>query len=102
MLEEWCAAFPGRFIGNMLIPLWDPRAAATELERCAAAGAQAFSFSENPHDLGLPSIHDADRHWNPVFGAAAETGMVLCTHLGSSSKPPPTPPRMSFRACCWN
>jgi predicted TIM-barrel fold metal-dependent hydrolase len=92
MLEEWCAAFPGRFIGNVLIPLWDPPAAAREIERCAALGARAFSFSENPHDLGLPSIHDAGRYWDPVFAAAADTGMVLCTHLGSSSKPPMTSP----------
>jgi predicted TIM-barrel fold metal-dependent hydrolase len=92
MLDEWCAAFPGRFIGNVLIPLWDPPAAARELERCAAKGARAFSFSENPHDLGLPSIHDAGRYWDPVFAAAADTGIVLCTHLGSSSKPPRTSP----------
>jgi predicted TIM-barrel fold metal-dependent hydrolase len=92
MLDEWCAAFPGRFIGNVLIPLWDPVAAAAEIERCAGLGARAFSFSENPHDLGLPSIHDAERYWDPVFAAAADTGMVLCTHLGSSSKPPMTSP----------
>lgn len=92
MLDEWCAAFPGRFIGNVLIPLWDPAAAAEELLRCAAQGARAFSFSENPHDLGLPSIHDPARYWDPVFAAAAETGMVLCAHLGSSSKPPMTSP----------
>jgi len=67
-------------------------AAATGIERCAARGARAFSFSENPHDLGLPSIHDAGRYWDPVFAAAAGTGMVLCTHLGSSSKPPMTSP----------
>ena len=29
-----------------------------------------FSFSENPHDLGLPSIHDEGRYWDPVFAAA--------------------------------
>ncbi len=92
MLEEWCDAFPGRFIGNTLIPLWDPDAAAAEIQRCAARGARAFSFSENPHDLGLPSIHDPGRYWDPVFAAGADTGMVLCTHLGSSSKPPMTSP----------
>jgi predicted TIM-barrel fold metal-dependent hydrolase len=92
MLDEWCAAYPGRFIGNVLIPLWDPAAAADELLRCKGRGARAFSFSENPSDLGLPSIHDAGGYWDPVFAAAAETGMVLCTHLGSSSKPPMTSP----------
>ncbi|MHB8464754.1 MAG: amidohydrolase family protein [Acidimicrobiales bacterium] len=92
MLEEWCAAFPGRFIGNVLIPLWDPPGAADELLRCAELGARAFMFSENPHDLGLPSIHDVGGYWDPVFATAAETGMVLCTHLGSSSKPPTTSP----------
>jgi predicted TIM-barrel fold metal-dependent hydrolase len=92
MIEEWCASAPGRFIPNVLIPLWDPGEAARELERCADRGARAFCFSQAPHRLGLPSIHDRDGYWNPVFSAANETGMVVCTHLGSASQLPDTAP----------
>ncbi len=92
MIEEWCAAAPGRFIPNVLIPLREPVAAAEELERCAGLGARAFCFSQAPHRLGLPSIHDKDGYWDPVFSTACETGMVVCTHLGSASQLPDTAP----------
>jgi predicted TIM-barrel fold metal-dependent hydrolase len=88
MIDEWCGAAPGRFIPLVLIPLWDPQAAAREMERCAAKGAHAFAFSENPEPLGLPTIHDPDRYWDPVMAAAQDLGMVVCMHVGSSSTMP--------------
>lgn len=92
LIEEWSGAAPGRFIPLVIIPLWDPQLAAAEIERCAAAGAKGITFPENPHPLGLPSIHALDRHWDPVFRAAEETGLPLCTHVGSSSRVPRTAP----------
>ncbi len=83
VLEEFAAAHPGRFIPMMIIPLWDPTAAAAEIERTAALGAKSVAFSENPSKLGLPSIHTD--YWHPVFRAAEETGFVLSMHVGSSS-----------------
>ena len=88
MVEEWCAAAPGRFIPLIIIPLWDPIAAAAEIERNAARGVTAFAFSENPEPLGLPTIHDVGRYWDPVLRAAEECGMVVCMHVGSSSQLP--------------
>ena len=88
MIDEWCGAAPGRFIPLIIIPLWDPVAAAVEIERCAAKGATAFAFSENPEPLGLPTIHDPDRYWDPVMAAAQDTQMVVCMHVGSSSTMP--------------
>jgi predicted TIM-barrel fold metal-dependent hydrolase len=83
ILEEFAGAYPGRFIPMMIIPLWDPAAAATEIERTAALGAKSIAFSENPTKLGLPSIHT--EYWHPVFRAAEEAGFVLSMHVGSSS-----------------
>jgi len=88
MLEEWCGSAPGRLIPLTLIPLWDPRLAVVEMERCAALGSHAFAFSENPEPLGLPTIHDQNRYWEPVMATANETGMVVCMHTGSSSTLP--------------
>jgi predicted TIM-barrel fold metal-dependent hydrolase len=88
MIDEWCAAAPGRFIPLVIVPLWDPPAMAREIERCAAKGVTAVAFSENPEPLGLPTIHDVGRYWDPLFRAAEETGMVLCMHVGSSSQLP--------------
>ncbi len=92
MIDEWCAAAPGRFIPMIIIPYWDGRLAAEEIERCAAKGAKAITFPENPVPLGFPSLHDHGRHWDPVFAAASETGMPLCTHIGSSGALPNTAP----------
>ena len=85
MIDEWCGSAPGRYIPLIIIPLWDPKAAAKEIERCAAKGARALAFSENPTCLGLPSIHDKDRYWDPVWAAAQDAEMVVCMHQGSSS-----------------
>ena len=87
MIEEWCGAAPGRYIPLMLIPMWDPQLAVDgDASGCAAKGATTFAFSENPTKLGLPSIHDKDRYWDPVFAAANELELVVSMHVGSSSQ----------------
>jgi predicted TIM-barrel fold metal-dependent hydrolase len=88
MIDEWSGSAPGRYIPLIIIPLWDPAAAAVEMERCAAKGATAFAFSENPEPLGLPTIHDPKRYWDPVLAAAQDLQMVVCMHVGSSSTMP--------------
>jgi predicted TIM-barrel fold metal-dependent hydrolase len=88
MIEEWCAAAPGRYIPLILIPMWDPQLAVKEMERCAAKGATTFAFSENPEPLGLPTIHDKDGYWEPVMAAANDLEMVASMHVGSSSQLP--------------
>ena len=88
MIDEWCGSAPGRFIPLIIIPLWDPQLAAKEMERCAAKGATSFAFSENPEPLGLPTIHDPNRYWDPVLAAAQDLQMVVSMHVGSSSTMP--------------
>lgn len=85
MLEDWCGAAPDRFIPAIITPLWDPQAAAEEIRRCAAKGALAISMTENPAPLGLPSWW-ATEHWAPLLGAAEETGLPLCMHIGTSGE----------------
>ena len=98
LIEEWCGAAPGRYIPLVLIPLWDPPLAVAELERTAALGATSFAFSENPAPLGLPTIHDVDRYWDPVMTTANEIGMVASMHVGSSSQVPQIAPDSPFMA----
>ena len=88
MVEEWCGDSGGRLIPLCLIPLWDADLAATEVRRNAERGVRAVCFSEIPPHLGLPSIHSG--YWDPFFAASAETGTVVCMHIGSSSKMPAT------------
>jgi predicted TIM-barrel fold metal-dependent hydrolase len=100
VLDEWCGEAPGRFIPLAMVPLWDPVLAAREAERAIAKGARGIIFSENAADLGLPSIHDAHGHWDPLLGVADETGLPVCMHIGSSSKllstAPDAPTVLSF------
>lgn len=99
VLEEFAGAYPGRFIPMMLVPLWDPRAAAAEIERTAALGAKSIAFSENPTKLGLPSIHTD--FWDPVLRACDDTGFVISMHVGSSSnliRTSPDMPTLAFMA----
>ena len=90
MIDEWCGTSDGFLLPLIIIQLWDPEAAADEVRRGAARGCRAVCFSEQPAALGLPSIHDEDRHWDPFFAACEETGTVICMHIGSSSKMPST------------
>jgi predicted TIM-barrel fold metal-dependent hydrolase len=86
ILDEWCAYAPDRLIPLVILPLWDAGLSAAEVERCAAKGARAISFPENPFPLGLPSFHT--NWWDPVLSAAQHAGMPLCLHFGSSGRPP--------------
>jgi predicted TIM-barrel fold metal-dependent hydrolase len=92
MVEEWCGDSGGRLLPLGLIPLWDRDLAAAEVRRNALRGCRAVAFCELPHNLGLPSVHDRDRYWEPFFEACAETGTVVCMHIGSGSKMPTTSP----------
>jgi hypothetical protein len=71
-------------------PALDPVLGAREIERCAARGAKSIAFSEFPPALGLPSIHDEGRFWDPVFSAAHEADLPFSIHIGSSSRMPNT------------
>jgi predicted TIM-barrel fold metal-dependent hydrolase len=89
-VEEWCGDSGGRLIPCIIVQLWDPQLAAAEVRRNAERGVRAMTFSEIPPYLGLPSIHDPDGYWDPLFAACAETGVVVNMHIGSSSKMPST------------
>jgi predicted TIM-barrel fold metal-dependent hydrolase len=78
-IDEWCAAYPGRFIPCGVMPLWDPQLAAAEVRRINRKGCFAVSFPPNPGAEGLPSLHSS--HWDPYFAACDELGVVNCLHI---------------------
>ena len=85
-VDEWCGAYPGRFIPCGILPLWDVQEAAKEMKRLADKGCHAVTFSENPEALQMPSINSG--YWYPFFEAACENQTVLCCHIGSASRMP--------------
>jgi predicted TIM-barrel fold metal-dependent hydrolase len=80
-IDEWAAAYPGRFIPVALVPVWDPAEAAAEVRRVAAKGCTAVTMPELPHLQGLPSYHDLE-YWDPFFRAISELNVVMCLHIG--------------------
>jgi hypothetical protein len=46
-IEEWCGAYPGRFIPMALPVLWDAELCAEEVRRVAAKGCHSMTFTEN-------------------------------------------------------
>jgi predicted TIM-barrel fold metal-dependent hydrolase len=89
ILDEWCAAAPGRYIPMVMVPVWDVQASKAEVERCAAKGAKAITFPENPLHLGLPSFHSDS--WDPFLAAAEAAEMPLCMHFGTGGAPKTSP-----------
>jgi predicted TIM-barrel fold metal-dependent hydrolase len=87
IIDEWCAAAPGRFISLIILPLWDAAASVVEIERCSAKGARGITFPDSVTPLGLPSIYTGE--WDTVFAAAADNELPLCLHFGSSGVTPP-------------
>jgi predicted TIM-barrel fold metal-dependent hydrolase len=83
-IDEWCGAYPGRFIPMALPVLWDPELAAAEVRRVAAKGCHSVTFTENPATLGYPSFHT--EHWDPLWRAVCDEGVVVSIHLGSSGQ----------------
>ena len=95
-IHEWAGAHPGRFIPLALMPMWDARLSAEEVRRMAGLGCHAMSFSANPVDFGLPSIHMP--FWQPLWEACSETGTVLCMHIGTGGAMPFASPQMTIDA----
>ena len=82
-VDEWCGAYPGRFIPCGLLPTWNMDATVAEIKRLAAKGVTAVSINENPTTKGLPSIHNA--YWEPMWKAITDHDMVICLHIGGGT-----------------
>jgi predicted TIM-barrel fold metal-dependent hydrolase len=83
-IDEWCGAYPGRFIPMALPVIWDAQKCADEVRRVSAKGCHSLTFTENPAALGYPSFHSD--YWDPLWTALCDTQTVLSVHLGSSGR----------------
>jgi predicted TIM-barrel fold metal-dependent hydrolase len=93
VIDDWCAAYPGRFIPLCLVPMWDVELAAAEVRRVGAKGCRSISFLETPHVQGYPSFLSG--YWDPMLSACADLGLVLSLHIGAGfeviKRPPEAP-----------
>jgi predicted TIM-barrel fold metal-dependent hydrolase len=78
---DWISPDPSRFVAVMATPFWDVPAAVKEIERCAKLGHRGILFTASPQDFGLPYL--ADKHWDPIWAAAENSGLPISFHIGS-------------------
>ncbi len=84
--DEWCMAYPGRFIPIGILPTWDQQATVDEINRLARKGVRTVSMNENPTVQGLPSIHND--YWDPIYKAIVDNDMTIACHIGSGNPAP--------------
>ncbi len=80
-IDEWCGAYPGRFIPLGIVPMWDVDAAVAEVHRLGKKGCRSISFLETPHVQGFPSFLSG--YWDPMLKALCDENMVLSLHIGA-------------------
>jgi predicted TIM-barrel fold metal-dependent hydrolase len=83
-IDEWCGAYPARFIPMAIPVIWDAEACAAEVRRVSKKGVHALTFTENPAAMGYPSFHN--EYWNPLWKALCDTNTVMNIHIGSSGR----------------
>jgi uncharacterized protein len=86
LLEEWCAAMPGRFIPMAVVSYWDVPRAVKEIERIAGKGFGGIVTTGVPQLHGQPYLRD--RHWDRFWAAAQEAGLPFAFHVANGD---PTP-----------
>ncbi len=82
LFEEWYGPHPERVVPLGITFLADPEQGAAEIRRNAERGFVAVTLPEQPHRIGYPSLHSG--YWDPIVAACAETGTVICLHVGST------------------
>lgn len=78
---DWASPDPRRFVTMITTPFWDVDAMVAEIERGAPMGHRGILFTGEPDGFGLPVI--GDRHWDPLWRVATETGLPIHFHIGS-------------------
>jgi predicted TIM-barrel fold metal-dependent hydrolase len=76
-LAEFCATAPDRLVGAGLVPIDDPKDAAEEVHHLKQLGLRTGMFLAARAETPL-----WDEAWEPLWAAAAETGIPLGFHLG--------------------
>ena len=83
-VEEWCGAYPARFIPMTLpVDLGRRGVCRRGTPQRQARGALADVHRE-PSAMGYPRFHDD--YWTPLWEALVDTETVLNVHIGSSGR----------------
>jgi predicted TIM-barrel fold metal-dependent hydrolase len=96
--DEWYSPHPERIVPMGITHLADAEEGAAEIRRNAARGFTGVTLPEQPHRIGMEPIFSP--WWDPIMAACAETGTVVCLHVGSTGvvDMPPGAPMVALGA----
>ncbi len=80
--DDWWQPHPQRSIPCGIAYLGDADEGAREIYRNAERGFVAVTLPEQPHRVQMEPIFSP--WWEPIIRACAETGTVICLHVGST------------------
>jgi predicted TIM-barrel fold metal-dependent hydrolase len=87
-INDWTASevlsVSPRLVATAQLSLRDIGDAVAEIQRAADLGFNAVFIPTGP-PVGEPPFHND--HWEPLWAAAAEAGMILSVHIGTDSDP---------------
>jgi hypothetical protein len=85
-IEEWCGAYPDRFIPLGILPLWDGELAAAEVRWLASQGCRAVTIPQHVSNYGqAPWQHEG---WDALWQACVDEGTVVNIHIGTGGGAP--------------
>ena len=71
-----------RFLPMALLPWWDIKLSLAEAERCHNWGMRGVNINSDPHEHGLPPLHD--KYWHPLWEFCTHNGLSINFHIGAS------------------
>ena len=84
-VEEWCGAYPARFIPMTLPVIWDAEACADGGAAQRRARRALADVHREPGGDGLSVVSTID-YWTPLWEALVDTDTVMNVHIGSSGR----------------
>lgn len=84
--KDWAEADPKRLLPQATLPVWDLDLAVAEMERCRQMGHRGIVISDTPEHFGQPRL--TTKHWDKLWAAAQDMGMVVNFHIGSGNNDP--------------
>ncbi len=85
-LEDWCGAYPDRFIPLGILPLWDADLAAAEVRWLASQGCRAVTIPQHVGNYGQPAWQDPI--WDPLWQACVDESTIVNIHIGTGGGVP--------------
>src|SRR5215813_5490696 len=86
-VAQWASVANGRLRPQALVPFWDIKEAAKEVERAHALGLRGITATSAPESWGNGLPDYGDPAWDPFWEACSGYNMPVSFHIASGSIP---------------